>query len=332
MNRRAPPLVVDPMAWPPIAAALRATGLAWPPEAAALDLAWFRGELEAGRRPEDLARAPGRPFLAKRWNMTDHQVRTILDASPSPAHRQPTASPGSVEPVETTESRQPVTSSPPANRQPAPPSIAAGSAAPGHHQAAASSATVEPSQVPGIRQPGASSPPTPPAAVPPVPPLLIATRSDQDQLDLSPPTWTPTPADQDPPAATAEARAFLRVYGRWHRNRKAPAAWRTPTPDALAWFLELVGAKAEALDGVDLVKSLGAWDNWLDGKAEAAGKPGSAKGAKFPVNWKNALTNWIDNATKFAPRRPRGAWRGARLDLPPTPPPPGDQHEPPSEF
>jgi hypothetical protein len=333
MTRRAPPLVVDSSAWPPIAAALELSRAPWPPEAAALDLAWFRGELEAGRRPADLARPPGRPFLARRWSMTDHQVRSILDANPPPAHRQLTASPVTGEPREVPESHQLTASSPPAGHQLTASRAGAAGADPAHRQAATSPATVQPSQVPDLHQLTASPPPGPPAAVPPVPPLLIATRSDQDQPDLShAPSWTPTPLDQDPPAATAEARAFLQVYGRWHRNRKAPAPWRTPTPDALAWFLELVGARAADLDGVDLVKALGAWDNWLSGKAEAAGKPGSAKGPKFPINWKNALTNWIENATKFAPRRPRGAWRGARLELPPAPHHPGDQHDPPSEF
>lgn len=342
MTRRTPPpLTVAPDAWPAIAAMLRASGETWPAAAAAVDLAWFAGELEAHRRPEGLARTPGRDFLAVRWNMKPHQVREILDlhrpaASPPPAHHQPTTSPGTVEPLEHVNTRQPDTSPAPAGHQP-------GADSAPERLAETSAPTVEPGVTTDPRQLAASSDPSSSGRSPPTPPLLFPV----DHTDLStetrgetegprrrraakPPTppepWTPTPPEGDPPvdALGAEARAFLRVYARWHRDPKAPARWRTPTPDALAWFLEDILGDRQLVAGLELVGVLTRWGNWLEGKAEAHGKPGR-KGATFPTNWKNALTNWITNARTYSTggpnaRNQRGAWNGARQPANAAPP------------
>lgn len=96
-----------------------------------------------------------------------------------------------------------------------------------------------------------------------------------------------------------EARTFLQVYTRWASDPGAPKRWRTPTPAALAWFLEEIMAAPDLIAGINVVVVLERWRDWLSTKAEAHGKPGTASGAKFPANWQNALRNWFINEKKF---------------------------------
>lgn len=96
-----------------------------------------------------------------------------------------------------------------------------------------------------------------------------------------------------------EAQTFLQVYTRWAGDPKAPKRWRTSTPDALAWFLEEIMAKPDLIDGTDVVGALEAWKTWLNAKAEAHGKPGTASSAQFPANWQNGLRRWFVNEKKF---------------------------------
>lgn len=118
----------DAAGWPAIAEALSSTGAAWPEAAAITDLRWWidraaylaglselrADALTAEHRATLRAGLPGRPTLARRWGWTDWAVRTLLRSSarwwdrarwgvdpgdhqvptsPTPATRQPPASP-----------------------------------------------------------------------------------------------------------------------------------------------------------------------------------------------------------------------------------------------
>lgn len=113
-----------------------------------------------------------------------------------------------------------------------------------------------------------------------------------------------------------EARTFLRVYTRWASDAGAPKRWRTATPDALAWFLEEIMAKPDLTGGFDVVVALEKWNTWLNGKAEAYGKPGTASEAKFPANWQNALRTWFTNEKKF--HRSRSGYADGSVTTPAT--------------
>ena len=131
----------------------------------------------------------------------------------------------------------------------------------------------------------------------------------------------------------SEPRRFLDLYVRWAEDLKAPKRWRTPTPEALAWFLTEIMARPDVIEGINVLATLNRWGDWLAVKAEAAGKPGAASGAKFPENWKNSLRNWFQNAKTYAaaPATRRGAYRGAPpLSIPdptPTRPATGDKND-----
>jgi hypothetical protein len=313
-------LTLPPEAWPLVVELLDRAGEPWPPELAALDLAWLLDQHAQGKR----ARAPGRPFLAARWRRSGDFARGILEAhqpsaSPAPAQRQPSASPATGEPGEAADPRQLAASPAPVHHQedtsPRPPELGAQEL----HQPSASPTTGQRRERRDPRQLAAS--PGPAGS-----PVITTTSTDTEIPDLG----SIEGVQGEAQALGAEATRFLELYTRWAKDPKAPKRWRTPYAEALAWFLSEVMAKPEATAGINVLATLTRWGDWLAVKAEAAGKPGTATGARFPENWKNSLRNWFGNARTYAkptpagPKGRRGAYGGApttpSLFTPPTPP------------
>ncbi len=305
-----PLIALSAETWPLVVEALEGWGKPWPPELAALDLVWLLDQVTAGRR----AKPPGRPFLMARWRMTDHQVRSVLAvASRPPADRQPTASAATVERQESAGFHQPTASGSPADRQRASKTPESRPPAPADRQPTASAATVERQESAGFHQPTASG----------VAPLLITTEVHTLTPSKSDPLVVGEVQEGTPQELGAEARKFLETYTRWASDPKAPKRWRTPAPEALTWFLTEILGEPSVVQGISVLGTLERWADWLDVRAEAHGKPGTAEGAKFPENWKNALRNWFTNARRFQPKAApgpkhtpagprRGAYKGAQ--------------------
>lgn len=315
------PPTLPPQDWPLVAEALARLGEPWPPELAAQDLAWLLWEHATGKR----ARAPGRPFLAARWNRSGDFARGILEAhqpsaNPAPGGRQVGASSPTDQPGLTTDPRQVGASPAPAQRQedtsPAAPELGGL----GGRQPGASSPTGERREVPDTRQPGAR---------PEVP--ITTTTSPHTRIQDPGSVVGEVQEGARPPELGAEARKFLELYTRWAGDPAAPKRWRTPAPEALAWFLSEILGAPEVVKGINVLGTLERWGDWLALRAEAHGKPGTAEGARFPDNWKNALRNWFSNARRYkpkaapgAPAERRGAYKGAPTTpslFRPTPPP-----------
>lgn len=64
--------------WPPIRAALIASGQPWPEEAVLFDLRWWREQEIITRGSRHAVRRPGRPTLAAEWGWSDWQARDIM--------------------------------------------------------------------------------------------------------------------------------------------------------------------------------------------------------------------------------------------------------------
>lgn len=121
MRFGADPLVVmDSRWWPAIAEVLIASGAPWPEDAILADLRWWQDQERVGR-----ASRPGRPTLEKRWKVGGSVAKRLLKAegrwglereptSDRPAVDQRPTSAREVEPVESDETDQPLTSDRPA--------------------------------------------------------------------------------------------------------------------------------------------------------------------------------------------------------------------------
>lgn len=303
--------ILPPEAWPVVVELLDRLGEPWPVELAVHDLAVLFAEHAAGKR----ARPPGRPFLAKRWRRTEDFARQLLEAhqvraSAAPVQRQPDASTVTGEPGLTTDPRQSSASPTPAPRQ-------VHATRELVHQPDTSRLTGQAGQAADLRQIRASGSPTTTTTYDDHSLIVTSVVEGVQGETARPPVGNHTPP-VDNPELGAEARMFLATYTRWAKDPKAPKRWRTPAPEALAWFLAEIMGRPEVIEGINVLGTLERWRDWLDTRAEAAGKPGTADGAKFPDNWKNALRNWFSNARRFKPRTapgapaptPRGAFRG----------------------
>lgn len=283
----------------------------WPPEAVRLDLRYHETLVALGQAQ----RLPGRPTLQRRWRWeTDSEVRTWLDHPewwsrqymPRP---QGTSEPTG-EPPQSPDSRQ-------RDRAESGSAVARASNA-GLPASRAMSPVVTTTNADNCGIPATDSPGGP-CGLPQDADNSAPKIEESSTTDL-PPVAPLTDSAPVLPALTAETAELVRVLRRW--STSGPRPWRVDLADAVAWFLRtFVGV--ERYSTIDLLGQVQRWDLYLEARAAEWGKAGSARGAKYPANWKNALLNWLDHAATWATSTPSprpatnpGDHRGPR------PPPP----------